>query len=111
MMAGLEPDRTGIDDSEESRRFNLECCLDLVDRYEMDQMRSRTWNPIHRRTPGEILRECDEYRRESSGTSGFSYPGHDSSAPRRTMKIGPLGKIGLDIPAFRLLPIPETIQP
>lgn len=66
-----------VNTSEESRRGTLDHCLALIDGYEKEEMRTRTWNTIHQRTPEEIRRECDFYRRRAYRTFKFLYSGDD----------------------------------
>lgn len=63
--------------SETSRRFRLAFNLDLIDGYERDQMRTRDLNPCYSRTPEQIRRECDVYRREAHRVFGFPSPNDD----------------------------------
>lgn len=63
-----------VNRSEESRRRGLAFSLDLIEGYEREQLRVRDGNPVRPRTPAEIRRECDFYRREAYGVWGFPYP-------------------------------------
>jgi len=65
IQAGIDPDCMDVNTSEQSRRGTLDHCLALIDGYEKEEMRTRTWNTIHQRTPEEIKKECDSYRRRA----------------------------------------------
>ena len=63
-----------VNRSEESRRSGLAFSLGLIDDYERDQLRARDRNPVRARTPEEIRRECDAYRRRAYRVWAFPCP-------------------------------------
>ena len=61
--------------SEESRRTGLAVSLGHVAACTRPtSLRIRELNPAHLRTPEDIRRECDHYRREAYRAWGFPYP-------------------------------------
>ena len=63
-----------VNRSEESRRRGLAFSLDLIAGYEREQLRVRDGNPVRLRTPEEIRRQCDFYRREAHAVWGVPCP-------------------------------------
>lgn len=79
----MNVNRSDINRSEEGRRFGLALSLGLIADYERDQLRVRGHNPVRPRTPEEIRRECDFYRREAHRVWEIPYPADPSPAQWR----------------------------
>jgi len=71
-----------INDSEKSRRGDLEWCLRLIDMYESDLIRLLETGAGSRSTLSGIRSECETYRRRAHRTFGFPCPGEDRTPPR-----------------------------
>ncbi len=63
-----------VNQREESCQSGLAFSLGLIDDYERDQVRVQEQNPVRPRTPEEIRRECDAYRRRAYRVWGFPCP-------------------------------------
>jgi hypothetical protein len=76
------------------RKVFSEFSLDQIDNNEENLLRTRSWNPVRQRTPEEIKRECDLYRRRTHQVFGFPYPGDDADAEPYVMGFGPCAAYG-----------------
>ena len=67
--------------NEDSRRRGLAFSLDLIAGYEANELRVREHNPLYIRTPEEIHRECDQYRREAHRVWDIPWPDAGTDSP------------------------------